>query len=171
MNELIKKSGRGVRTRIAASGLGLALLVASSGGALAGDLPKQGTFSAHWTVSGAYKAIEMGEDLWAQVNEQIIMITNDAGDGLFHNMSGECVGYGLGTEEKGYCNFVDSDGDKIFEQYAGDVETNAATGTALEGTGKYAGIEATFEYRWVNLPSADGAFNIVGVKEGSYTLP
>ncbi len=150
---------------------GLLLCAAFGGSALAGDLPKQGTHSYSWTFSGPYEVIQVGEDEWAWVAHYTMASWNDAGEGLFHNMSGDCIGVGLGEEESGYCTYVDADGDMIFEAWQG---TGAGTGTdtLLGGTGKYVGLQGTAEYEYVYFPdNPEGTFLGKGHSEGSYTLP
>ncbi len=159
-----------------ASGLSLALFAAFGASALAGELPKQGTFSVTWTFSGPYTAIEIGEDQWAWSSTYTLIIWNDAGEGFFHDMSGICVN--MGSEEpeapfpdSGYCNYEDADGDKLFEYY---YQTEEGKGTAIQlgGTGKYAGVQGSDTYEYVYTPDApEGVFNGYGTAEGSYTLP
>ena len=158
-----------------ASGLSLVLLAALGAGALAGELPKQGTYSLTWTFSGPYTAIEIGEDQWAWSSTSNLILWNDAGEGFGHDMSGICVG--MGSEEpgapftdSGYCSYVDADGDKLFD-YWYETEAGKGTSTWLGGTGKYAGAQGTDTYEFVLTPDApEGTFNGYGHTEGSYKL-
>ena len=159
-----------------ASALSLVLFAAFGGSALAGELPKQGTHSITWTFSGPYTAIEIGEDQWAWSSTFTIVVWNDAGEGLYHGMSANCVG--MGSEEpgapftdSGYCSYVDADGDKMFEYWT-ETEEGKGTDTLLGGTGKYAGIQGGGTYEYSYTPDApEGTFNGYGHSEGSYTLP
>ena len=158
-----------------ASALSLALFAAFGASALAGELPKQGTYSVTWTFSGPYTAIEIGEDQWAWSSTYTLIIWNDAGEGFFHDMSANCVGLGSEAEdapftETGYCSYVDADGDQLFEYYY-ETEEGKGTSTRLGGTGKYAGAQGTDTYEYVLTPDApEGVFNGYGHSEGSYTL-
>jgi len=159
-----------------ASALSLVLLAAFGASALAGELPKQGTHSISWTFSGPYTAIEIGEDQWAWSSTFTIVVWNDAGEGLYHDMSANCVG--MGSEEpdapftdSGYCSYVDADGDRMFEYWT-ETGEGKGTDTLLGGTGKYAGIQGGGTYEYSYTPDApEGTFNGYGHTKGSYTLP
>ena len=167
--------GRGLHKTALASALSLALFAAFGASALAGELPKQGTYSVTWTFSGPYTAIEIGEDQWAWSSTYTLIIWNDAGEGFFHDMSANCVGLGSEAEdapftETGYCSYVDADGDQLFEYYY-ETEEGKGTSTRLGGTGKYAGAQGTDTYEYSYTPDApEGVFNGYGHSEGSYTL-
>ncbi|MCH8144455.1 MAG: hypothetical protein IIA55_07040 [Gemmatimonadetes bacterium] len=159
-----------------ASGLSLVLLAAFGAGALAGELPKQGTYSTTWTFSGPYTAIEIGEDQWAWSSTFTLIIWNNAGEGFLHDMSGNCVG--MGSEagdapftDSGYCNYEDADGNTLIEYFT-ETEAGKGTATFIGGTGKYAGVQGSDTYEYVYTPDApEGVFNGYGHAEGSYTLP
>ncbi len=160
-----------------AAGLSLILFAAFGAAAVAGELPKQGTYSTSWTFSGPYMAIEIGDDVWAWSSTFTIIIWNNAGEGIFHDMSANCVGMGSEAEDapftdSGYCNYEDADGDKIFAYWT-ETEAGKGTDTLLGGTGKYAGIQGGGEYEYVYTPDApEGTFNGYGGDvEGSYKLP
>jgi len=153
-----------------ASALGLALFAAAGVQAMAGELPKKGTFAGTFVHEAKAKAIELGKDQWGWTVFGRIATMSDSGDGLWHNMSGDCLGMGVGDQGSGYCRHADSDGDMIFERWEESV-IGKGTGTLLGGTGKFAGIEAKFEYEYVLLPSPEGTQHLAGKKRGSYKLP
>ena len=174
---LLKPFDKGLLKTAKASALGLALCAAFGAAALAGELPKKGTYSISWTASGPYTAVEIGEEKWAWSSRFTVVIWNDAGEGIYHNMSANCVGMGTNERElapftdSGYCSYVDADGDKIFEYYY-EKETGKGTTTLLGGTGRYAGIQGSDTYEYVSTPDApQGTFNQIGHSKGSYTLP
>ncbi len=149
---------------------GLLLCAAFGGSALAGDLPKKGTYSSTWVFSGPYTVIEVGDNGWAGISHFALVVWNDAGEGVLHDMTGDCVGMGLEAEWSGYCSWADADGDKIFDHWK-DVGERG-TRTLLGGTGKYEGIQGTDEYEFVYTPDApEGTFHGHGRANGSYTLP
>ena len=161
--------GKDLHRTALASGLSLVLFAAFGAGALAQELPKQGTYSTTWVFSGPYTVIELG-DQWAGMAHFALVVWNDAGEGVLHDMAGDCVGMGLGTAWSGYCSYEDADGDKIFDHWI-DVDEQG-TRTLLGGTGKYEGIQGTNEYEFVYTPDApEGTFNGIGHETGSYTLP
>ena len=167
--------GKGLQKTALASALSLVLFAAFGASALAGELPKQGTYSLTWTFSGPYTAVEIGEDQWAWSSTFTVIIWNDAGEGFMHDLSGNCVG--LGSEapdapftETGYCSYEDADGDQLFE-YFYETEEGKGTATYVGGTGKYAGVQGSDTYEYTTTPDApEGTFNGYGHSEGSYTL-
>ncbi len=161
----------GLRRTVAATGLTLALFAASVTGALAEDLPKQGTYSTTWAFSGPYTVVQVGEDDWAWMSNFSILYRNDAGTGIFHNMTSDCIGLGHGEEGNGYCAWVDAEGNKIFSAWK-DLGGGKGATTLLGGTGKYAGLQGSEEYDFVFFPdNPDGRFHGWGHTKGSYTLP
>ena len=95
----------------------------------------------------------------------------EAGEGLFHNMSGHCNGFGVNDTGKGYCSFVDADGDKVFWAFT-DVGGGKGSAVLEGGTGKYEGLQGGEEYTFVYTPdNPEGTFNGHGTSKGNYTLP
>ncbi|WP_299624784.1 hypothetical protein [Pelagibius sp.] len=163
----------GVRWRAAWSLWLAAVLVSGSmspGPALAGDLPKAGSFSATFVNEGRTEAVQIGKDEWSWTFFGRIATVNESGAGPWHNMSGDCLGMGIGEQSSGYCRLSDADGDMIFEHWTESV-AGKGTSKVSGGTGKFEGIEATFEYDYVLLPSSEGRVHLVGKKRGRYTLP
>ena len=148
----------------------LALLLSS---AAAEDLPKQGSFAATYAAAGTLtRNIEFGDATKIVSMENRIIATNDAGQGIFHNTTGDCIGVRGGEARTGYCVFTDKDGDKFVEPW--NIAPGAKKGTATlgPGTGKYKGIEGNLEWEVVtSLPAASGTYNFIGKKRGSYRLP
>ena len=168
--------GESLRNTVLAFAFSLVSFAVFGTPALAGELPKQGNYSTKWAISGPYTAIEIGEDQSAWSSTFTAVIWNDAGEGILHDMSGNCVG--MGSQEpnapfmdSGYCAYADADGDQIFE-YWYETEEGKGTMTMLGGTGKFAGIQASATYEYVYTPDApEGTFNGYGHSKGSYTLP
>ncbi len=95
----LKPFDKGLLKTAKASALGLALCAAFGAAALAGELPKKGPYSISWTASGPYTAVEIGEEKWAWSSRFTVVIWNDAGEGIYHNMSANCVGMGTNEQE------------------------------------------------------------------------
>jgi len=159
-----------LRGIVAASGLALALLSDLGGGALAGELPKEGAFKATFIAQGRNTAVQLGAEKWGWTWAGRIAALSDSGMGPYHNMSGDCLGMGVDDQGSGYCTYSDADGDMIFERWE---EPAAGKGTisALGGTGKFQGIQYTGDYDYVALPSPEGTVHLAGRKRGSYKLP
>lgn len=160
-----------LRVKMAVAGLGalLAFVPPSS----AEDLPKQGSFAVTYSAAGTLtRTIDFADGTKVVANEARMIATNDAGQGIFHNATGECLGVRAGDSRNGYCVFTDKDGDKFVEPW--NIAPGAKKGTATlgPGTGKYKGIDGTLEWEVVtSLPAATGTYNFIGKKRGTYRLP
>jgi hypothetical protein len=143
-------------------------------GGWSADLPKQGTFTITYTIAGTTPAsFDTGGGKWTYIFDSRLIATNDAGAGLFNNMSGHCIGSGMGGSITGYCLLADADGDKFVEIINRAAGAPKGTGTLTGGTGKYKGIEGSLEFQ-EGGPLADtapGQSNLVGKKKGSYKIP
>ncbi len=136
-----------------ASVLSLALFAAFGNLTLAGELPKKGTYSTTWTFSGPYKVIEVGKDKTSWMAGFTFIVWNNAGEGVLHDMSGDCNGLGVGETGNGYCALVDADGDKIYWAFH-DVGGGKGNATLDGGTGKFEGIKGSEDYTFVYTPDA-----------------
>jgi hypothetical protein len=152
---------------------GLSVLLTFVPPGAAEDLPKQGNFAVTYTAAGTLtRTIDVADGTKVVANEARMIATNDAGQGIFHNATGECLGVRAGDSRNGYCVFTDKDGDKFVEPW--NIAPGAKKGTATlgPGTGKYKGIDGTLEWEVVtSLPAATGTYNFIGKKRGTYRLP
>ena len=152
---------------------GLGVVLTSAQPSAAEDLPKQGDFVVTYTSSGTFtRTIDLGDGTKVVAFEQRLIATNDAGQGIFHNATADCVGVRGGDARNAYCVFTDKDGDKFIEPWT--LAPGAKKGTAAlgPGTGKYKGITGNLEWEVVtSLPAATGTYNVIGKKRGSYRLP
>ncbi len=163
--------GDNMRRTALASVLSLALFATFGTPALAGELPKKGTYSTTWTFSGPYKVIEIGKDKVSVMADFTLVVWNNAGEGVLHDMSGDCAFLGAGETGNGYCALVDADGDKIYWAFH-DVGGGKGNATLDGGTGKFAGLQGSEDYTFVYTPDAPaGTFHGYGGSKGSYTLP
>ena len=173
MTRLTTTYRNGLRRTVLASALSLALFAAFGAAAVAGELPKQGTFSVTFTESGTCTTIEVGGGDLAYGCEATGITTNPAGGGFLHNMSYHCVALETPGGANGYCLFTDVDGDTMFEHWwaTPEMEEGAFAAAFTGGTGKYEGIDVPYEGDFIYLSDAGGAYQIVGHKFGSYKLP
>ena len=164
--------GRGLHKTALASALSLVLFAAFGAGALAGELPKQGTFSVTFTESGTCTTIEVGGGDLVYGCEATGITTDPAGKGFLHNVTYHCVSLETPGRADGYCLFTDVDGDTMFEHWwaTSEMEEGAFAAAFTGGTGKYEGIEAPYEGEYIYLSDAGGLYHIFGHKRGSYKL-
>ncbi|WP_147027706.1 hypothetical protein [Methylobacterium oxalidis] len=111
----------------------------------------------------------------------VMTAINQEGRGLLHNVAGRCtaavtidnaaktIGY------NGFCDYVDKDGDHVFERYEYPTQPQAPIfkGNAewTGGTGKYAGISGRMDLRTSRLPApVEGVSQTSGEKIGSYSI-
>jgi hypothetical protein len=158
------------------------LLALAIPGASAQQMPTEGKFSITYTLTNAapVKPISIGKDTEMTVSSSMMSAVNDAGSGLLHNMTGRCLSAVVTDkaaktiEGHGYCSYADADGDQVFEKtdYKQPIgPTILIQGQWIGGTGKYSGLEGTFEIHHSPLKAAlDGTVQGVGKKIGSYKI-
>ena len=144
-------------------------------------LPKKFSFNHTLIASvnhGAdWRELDFGKAGSAWVARWTHVALSESKKGFRHNTTGHCIGSGFhnpdgGLEGGGFCYSVDQDGDKVFERWRFTGE-GKGKGEYFAGTGKYAGIKCTHEFRRVlrPKPSADGIWQLIGREFGSCTLP
>ena len=161
----------------------LGLLLLSSGPSAAEDMPRQGEFRITYTatIPVAPKPVMIGENRMASATINMMTAVNESGGKLLHNMAGRCTSAPLidntakTVENHGYCDYVDADGDHVFEKWDYPVQplgaANEGTGEWIGGTGKFAGLSGTMKIRSRRLNTlTDGAVQVVGEKLGSYSF-
>lgn len=137
----------------------------------ANDMPKEFDFTVTFTWASTDHTLELGEKNKGTTWQGKFAASNDAGDVFMHNMFGECIGLNLNIasngENRGACVYTDMDGDKLYEtfQRAGDKREI----TFIGGTGKFAGIECSGEFKGVGW-NADFSQGL-GKKIGSCRFP
>lgn len=110
------------------------------------------------------------------VINQAMTASNDAGNPILHDMGGRCL-FGRLTDSSaktaelhGFCNYIDKDGDQIFEQcdfLPGAPNNCSVTG----GTGKFEKLQASLVITVKFLKSNyDGIGQAVGQKKGTYKI-
>ena len=153
-----------------AAALAIALVFVLGGTAQA----KSGKYTGHfgWYSVGQIFDIEEVHLFW--VGEFTGIFFNDAGSGIFHQMSTKCPAVndiydGVGHLH-GYCIMTDADGDKAFlswkcEGPAGKGCSGTFDWTA--GTGKYTGIQGKNTFQSTNVTLNEGHV----AWQGEYRLP
>ena len=168
---------------ILASILSLALLVAFGQSLMAGELPKEGTFSVKIVADATYralKAVTTGEERLQFNHEGHGVTLNDAGEGFLHDASFHAMGAFHAVNgvmeggDRGFFVFFDTDGDQVFLTYLsqGSLAATTATFKLVGGTGKYIGITGGGEWKWKSVtPVAEGTFQGYISAKGHYKLP
>jgi len=129
--------------------------VTGTGHVLAADaLPKSGSVSVHsgyWAVGEAVTVAD--KHVQGHGNNRGITF-NDTGSGPLHLGPTDCF-YTFSTafdrtKVKGYCTFGDTDGDRIFTDFAGAIQSDGYVQGKHDvdgGTGKYSGIQGTMTFK------------------------
>jgi hypothetical protein len=164
--------------------LAVALLLNAT--AIAGELPKEGTFATTTYFHDVYDAAEATPGRYIWTFEDYGIVTNDSGSGFMHHMSIHCRGYGGSTNTAGgkrnadHCVLIGSDGDRI--ETATENMDNASNeplkgeATFISGSGKYTGISGKYEYEVEFLPrfskntSNRADFVFISHEKGSYKI-
>ena len=133
-----------------------------SSSAFAADLPKSGTYAAHfgWTFSGQVQ--ELGANRTVSTGVVTGVIFNDAGKGFLHKARVDCtlmndVNQGR-ANATGTCVVTDAEGDKAFLEWKCTGAMPACPGDEhwVGGTGKYTGMSGTSKFQG-NFIGATGA--------------
>ena len=151
-----------------------ATIAAFASTAYSADLPKSGSYTAHygWTFSGQVQ--ELGENRVAYVGMVPGVVFNDAGKGFLHRARVDCtilndIIQGR-ANANGTCVATDADGDKAYVEWkcAGAMPACAGDFRWVGGTGKYTGISGNNRFQG-NFIGATGA----GWSDwtGEYRLP
>ncbi|MGA7949947.1 MAG: hypothetical protein WCA45_07285 [Thiobacillaceae bacterium] len=142
--------------------------------ASAADLPKSGTYSAHygWTFSGQVQELGTHRTVYAGVVAGVIF--NDAGKGFLHKARVDCPIYNDVNQGRahaiGACVVMDADGDKIFMEWECTGAMPACPGDErfVGGTGKYKGISGNSKFQGNFIGGTGGGWSDW---KGEYRLP
>ena len=146
----------------------------------ADDLAREGTFEGHWKVEGTTESLEMdGGKVSIYRVEGPVKITNSS-SGIAREFQSSCVG--VSDEETGgigRCVWTDADGDGLFLELSGEIigpagTTRDALGIVVGGTGKYVGLEGSFEAEFLFWESVldEGKITFRDTSfKGSWKLP
>jgi hypothetical protein len=151
--------------------------------AQAQSIPPQGELHVTFTATSVppVAPMQIGDGKqYLQVN-LIMSASNDQGNPILNNMGGRCqltrlIEGGKPTEQHGYCTYTDADNDQIFEKcdvVPGQALPAGATNMCelTGGTGKFQGLQASVAITSIPVKTTyEGAFQIVGHKNGTYKL-
>ncbi|TQV78453.1 hypothetical protein [Denitrobaculum tricleocarpae] len=150
----------------------------------ADDVSGEGPFTVNFTsiAISPTPPVSLSDDRHMGIAENFMTATNASGKGLLHNLTGRCIGWFVvykstaSYEFHGHCNYIDADGDTVFEKADFDVQpldsVRVGTGKWLGGTGKYKNLSGVFEIRTSPLkPIREGFVQGIGTKQGNYSLP
>ena len=141
--------------------------------AAAADLPKSGTYAAHfgWVFKGDVQDLGAGRSVSAGMVSGVIF--NDAGKGFMHKARVDCalmndVKQGR-ANANGTCVVTDADGDRIFVEWkcTGTMPSCPGDERFVGGTGKYTGItgEEKFQGNFIGTTGGWSDWN------GQYKIP
>ncbi|ACA15398.1 hypothetical protein M446_0845 [Methylobacterium sp. 4-46] len=147
------------------------------------DLPREASFRITYTSTNPVpgKPVQLGPTRSHAVGVSIMAAVNQSGGKLLHNMAGRCSSSAMFDsdaktfENQGYCDYVDADGDHVYERYAFAPQPMSArlkgTGEWIGGTGKFTGLSGSFDIQASRLsPLAEGVAQSVGEKTGTYVI-
>jgi hypothetical protein len=157
-----------------AIGLAAALAFGFPPWAIAGDLPQSGTFKVHSGWKGAGEVVQVEKNHVFNAGHVFGVIFNDAGSGPLHNGAVVCsyildLMNGAGPAQ-GLCAWSDSDGDKIFTSYTGNLAASGAfpgMNQITGGTGKFAGIKGKAPFQCISL---NDKFQVACTQQFEYSL-
>lgn len=152
--------------------------ILAAGSAHAQSLPPEGPVSVTFTatITSPIKPMPIGNGKEFTVMNQAMAASNDAGNPILHNMGGRCQFSRLSdpsaktAELHGFCNYVDKDGDQIFEKcdFVPGAPNNC---NVVGGTGKFENLQASLVITVTPLKSNfDGIGQVVGNKKGTYKI-
>ena len=169
-----------MRKIIVASLLTMVLSVAF-GAAANAEMAKEGTGSGTCMYSSTFEMIPLDKEHAVVTYEAKGACASDTGKGPFNNVSLYNVGniyYEKGVGRVvGYITLTDPDGDKVLIEIKEDnakpePAVNSGTGKFLCGTGKFAGIEGTTEYkRWSVRPATKDTLQAISKVKSSWKIP
>jgi hypothetical protein len=152
--------------------------VLTAGNAHAQSLPPEGPVSVTFTATqtSPLKPMPIGGGKEFVVINQAMVASNDAGNPVLNKMGGRCQLTRLTdssartAEFHGYCNYVDSDGDQIFEQC--DFVPGAPNNCKVTGgTGKFENLQASLVIAVSPVKTNfDGIGQVIGQKKGTYKI-
>jgi hypothetical protein len=144
------------------------------------QMPKEGTFSGTVTYAGTSKVFPIDKEHFVSLSEYSGVNVDNSGGGPFHNVA--CHGVAMLYFEKGvtrltsYWSITDKDGDKVLWELT---ETEGkppnpvnGIGKIIWGTGKFTGIQGSYEYtRQGFRPATEGTFQAISKNKGTWKLP
>jgi hypothetical protein len=152
-------------------------VVLTAGNVQAPSIPAEGPVSVTFTATPIPppKPMPIGEGREFVLVNQVMAASNDAGNPVLNNMGGCQLTRLTDTSAKtveihGFCTYVDSSGDQIFEQC--DFLPGAPNNCKLTGgTGKFEGLKGDLVITVNSLKgNYEGISQSVGHKKGTYKI-
>jgi hypothetical protein len=160
----------------------LCILVAFTQPSVA-EMPKEGSGASTTIYSGTFTAVPADKEHYVVHYTNKGVIVTDDKNSPFNNMSSYNVGTmyfenGVGRLI-GYMTCTDPEGDKIVIELketnskpAPAPGGNSGTGKYVYGTGKFAGIEGTIEYkRWYVYPATKDTYQAISKSTSTWKIP
>jgi hypothetical protein len=119
------------------------------GSAHAQTLPREGTFSARWVVTGSWRGLGLGgerEIILADLGGRLDVMPDG---GALVDLASRCfVFWDSATGGTARCRWKHPSGDEIFSEVEGGLLAQGApvSGRFVGGTGRYAGISGEFRF-------------------------
>lgn len=149
-------------------------------GSVAAPMPKEGSFDFNFCLSGRTNALQVSESLMGGSFEATAGIYSNVAGGAFDGQGSHCLGTWAVVDGKysdsGYCMTTDADGDRFLMDFrTGPLPAGQpARGkwVVAGGSGKYAGMSASGEYKGVlqSSPAIAGGFQGCNRNTGTYKL-
>jgi hypothetical protein len=135
--------------RLLGSLLALAAAGWTSPPAHAQALPREGTFSARWVVTGTWRGLGLASEreiIFADLGGRLDVTPNG---GALVDLASRCfVFWDSATSGTARCRWRHPSGDEIFSEVEGGLLAQGApvTGRFVGGTGRYAGLAGEFRF-------------------------
>jgi hypothetical protein len=158
------------RTALAAVSLALALatLEPAAAGKQTPATPDWRPFEGTWSATGRRQVVATEGGSVAAIVEISGAVVLTSGEGLSRGFRGAAIGFDDGQGASlGRAVWTDETGDRLFSRLEGEPlgTGRRLVGTITGGTGRYAGLEGEYSFRWQYLvPAEDGV--IQGRSEG-----
>ena len=177
MNRSLKQWPSRALKRARAAGFLTALLCVAA--ANTAELQKSGKFLGHWTAIGTAETLVLDESRSATIIRLQGTIDTESSHGLTRALQTDCVGLNVkddGSTGTGRCVWADSDGDRMISEVMGALSgiDSKVRGRFIGGTGKYEGLEGSYELDWRYLRAIEEEGTIHGYSTsltGNWTLP
>lgn len=118
---------------------------------------REGRFEAQWSVTGTREELPFGTQSRQAIFRHTGQVTVLRTDGLVRSALSRCIGLSdstNGTTER--CVWVADGGAEIYSELqhlpAQGGQSGKGAGRFVGGTGRFAGIEGSYELRWVDRP-------------------
>ncbi len=116
------------------------------------------TFEGDWSASGERHTLHLGPGHWASVFNLTGSLLLKGEKGMGAGFQGRVIVLSDNvTGGIGRCVWTDEHGDQVFSEIKGESvgPGNRIMGTIIGGTGRFAGVTGTYEFKWQYLIEAE----------------